>query len=102
MMASTTIGVVIGIRFFLNLGMFSEVGLMLETSKEMSPLLKSILLSLLLCGCFSLIRIVGWKVAKESANPKYDFMVLGCVYLAGIIAMAYFRSELVDTMLGNL
>jgi hypothetical protein len=96
-----TIGVIIGTRFFSALGIFNIVGLVPESFNRADPHVKAIVVSIGFCVSCLLFWLLAWKITKKRIEPGYILMGLGCLYLLGIVAMAFWRSQLLAAILAN-
>jgi hypothetical protein len=93
------VGLAIGTHFFLALGVFAETGF---PASEATPIVDSFTKALLTSGVLSgmgfFLWFAIWKDVKKPVSFWYAMSFPGYAYLIAIVAMAYLRFQIVESI----
>ena len=93
--------VLLGANLFFTLGMFNEVGLSAE-SPALNPSLKALFASFVLSGTGFAAMLSLWKAGKVPVNFCGAILFFAYAYLGLIAAMAFFRLQTIETIIGSI
>jgi hypothetical protein len=96
------LGVIAFTSFWNFLGVANETGFSSEHSSVASPFTQSLLTSILVCGLWLGVLLIFWRYGKKPVNNWPFIRAFGAAYLIAILAMAYYRSQLVETIAKSL